>query len=155
MAYNPYSYPGYTQNISSGTTDLMSVPWVSSIQEVESTRVPYGKQLFMDRNHDYFYVKDYTGLIKCYRFEEAPPPSTYTIQDTNNFVTKQEFDELRQKYEQLIAASTDTTATQPTQSNEYSQTNAAVQWNTGASQATVLQSNSTDGADTFATQQPS
>ena len=152
MPYNPYS-PSYPYNIQSGTTDLQGVTWVNSLIEVEATRVPYGKQIFMDRNNPYFYVKDYTGVIKCFKFEEVPLPS----QNPDNYVTKEEFDQLRMQYEQLVSTVSATTATQPAEPAQPYVDHAAdvaVPGDTGASQAGVLQQGSPDGAVTITAQQP-
>lgn len=153
MAYNPYASPGYPANyIPSGTADIAGVTWVSSYQEALSAIVPYGKQLFMERNQNVFYVKDNTGAIKAFKFEEMPMPSN----DPSNFVTKKEFDELKAKYEQLIQQ-------QPVQTSGYittiesastDGTTQELQWESTAGTAGVLQQSGTDGINGVTAQQP-
>lgn len=150
MPYNPYSYPGYPHNIQSGTSDITGVSWVSTIDEVKSSHIPFGKQIFMDKNSNLFYVKDYTGSIKAFKFEECELPST----NPENFVTKAEFDQLKEKYEHLVATYSAPAAIQPAQPNADLSANAAVQWNPGASQAAVLQSDCINGNDPITAQQP-
>lgn len=149
MQYNSYGSPGYPASyIPSGTADISGVTWVSSFQEVQSSIVPYGKQLYMQRDQDIFYVKDHTGTTKAFKFEEIPLPSN----DPSNYVTKKEFEELRQKYEQLVQQQSATTAIQP----EPVAINAGteeLQWNTGASSTGVLQQGGSDGFNPISVEQ--
>lgn len=150
MAYNPFGYPGYAQNIQSGTTDIQGVTWVSSIDEVKPATVPFGKQIFMDRNNDIFYVKDSMGSIKAFSFKEIPIPSN----NPADFVTKNEFARLEEKIEQLIATTSAATATQQPQPNADYAADATVQWDAGASQTTVLQPDCVNGTNQVAVEQP-
>lgn len=135
MAYNPYGYQG-TPNIPSGTNDIQGAPWVSSIDEVRAASVFYGRQIFMDQNEQIFYIKSHSGEIKAFKFEEIP---TSTTVDMSNYVTKEQFEDLRMKYEQLIQQQSTTAAVneQPQSNGNYA-TNETVPGYTGTSQGTVL-----------------
>lgn len=149
MPYNPYGgYPGFA-NIQSGTSDINGVPQVSSIEEVKAASVPYGVSIFFTKdNSNLFYAKNSNGLIKCFKYQEVPIPSN----DPQNFVTKQEFDDLRTKYEQLAqqyaTVQPATTAT-TVQSSVYNASDAELPGNTGTSEAAILQPGSSDGIDPF------
>ncbi len=156
MNYNFYGFPGMpmANNIQSGTSDIQGVPGVSSINEVYSASVPYGKQIFMDRNQYVFYLKDYTGNIKAFSFKEIPVPGVGP--NMENYVTREEFDNLRNKYEQLIntdANATTNTTAQPNaqQSTQPVANYATTQYDSTASTTGVLQSGSTDGIDPYTT----
>ena len=151
MPYPSYGNPGFTTlpYIPSGTADIAGVTWVSGLQEVQSAIVPYGKQLYMQRDQDIFYVKDHTGSLKAFRFQEIPLPSN----DPSNYVTKQEFDELKAKYEQLIQQQPSSSSFQ-SEPVAISATDTELQWNTGASTAGVLQQGSTDGNYGVTVEQP-
>lgn len=146
MSYPNYGFPGYPNNIQSGTADTLGISWVSSIEEVRSYHVPFGKQVFMDRNQDIFYVKNTAGEIKAFSFKETSIPSL----SPENYVTKQEFDELRTKYEQLIQQQSAATGTQSFTNNA---TDATVQGITGGSQTAAMQPVSVDGNNANTAQQ--
>ena len=152
MPYNPYGNPGYSAPyIPSGTADIAGVTWVSSIQEVQSAIVPYGKQLYMQRDQDIFYVKDHTGALKAFKFQEIPLPSN----DPSNYVTKQEFDELKAKYEQLIQQQqSNTYSTNWSEPVAISATAEELQWQPTGSSAGVLQQGGTDGTNGVTVEQP-
>ena len=153
MPYNPYGNPGYpAPYIPSGTADIAGVTWVSSFDEARNAIVPYGKQLFMHSDDKQFYVKDRSGAIKAFKFEEIPLPSN----DPSNFVTKQEFEELRRQYESLVQQQSGTITASPNISEPIAinATDATIQGNTGASQAGVLQQNSGNGAYEVPIEQP-
>lgn len=142
MSYNMFGYPMYP-NIQSGTNDIQGVRWVASIEEVRAASVPYGKSLFMDNNQDVFYVKDSNGSVKSFSFKEIPQPTP------ENFVTRQEFDDLRSKYEQLVQSTQQPiTGQQIVQPDANSSNDESVQWQPGASQAGAMQSDSIDGVVT-------
>lgn len=152
MPYNSYGNPSFTAlpYIPSGTADIAGVTWVSSFNEVQAALVPYGKQLFMQRDQNIFYVKDHTGALKAFKFEDIPLPSN----DPSNYVTKAEFDELKAKYEQLI---------QQQQSNTYAanwsepvavgSTAEELQRQSTASSGGILQQGSTDGTNAVTAEQ--
>lgn len=144
MAYNPYGYPGYTPTIVSGTADIQGVPWVSTIDEVRSAPVFSGKQMFMDRNANKFYVKDQYGNMKAFEFTEVPLEVT-----PDNYVTKQEFEELRSKYEQLVNANWQPAAQPAVQPVADA---ATAQYVTSAGEAGVLQQGGANGNDPCAAQ---
>lgn len=151
MPYNPYGTPGFpAPYISSGTNDIAGITWVSSLQEVQSAIVPYGKQLFMHRSEKQFFIKDHTGVMKAFKFEEMPLPSN----DPANFVTKAEFEELRQKYESLVQQQTNTYTTNWNEPVATNATTEELQWNTGTSTAGVLQQSGTDGINQVPIEQP-
>jgi len=56
-----------------------------------------GRTLLMDEDEDVFYIKEVSGYgnatIRRFRFEEIPEPKQ------PEYVTKDEFDELRRRYE--------------------------------------------------------
>lgn len=148
MPYNPYGYPGYATNIQSGTNDINGVPQVSSIEEVKAATVPYGVSIFFTKgDSNIFYAKNHQGTIKAFKYEEIPIPSN----DPQNFVTKAEFDQLRSQYEQLAQqyAAQQSAATQP-RPVVYNEGDPELPGNTGASEATVLQSGGSDGFDAIA-----
>lgn len=147
MPYNqPYGYPGYAMNIPSGTADTINgVPQVSSIDEVRAASVPYGVTIFMT-DHDVFYAKNSQGLIKAFKFEEVPIPSN----DPQNFVTREEFDNLRRQYEQLTQQYATATAT-PIAAQPIANT-ATTQYDSTAGTAGIVQPNSQNGMDTTASE---
>lgn len=130
MTYNQFS-PMYPYNIPSGTNDIQGVRWVSSIDEVRATTVPFGRQIFMNQDNDIFYIKDTSGNIRCFEYKETDPPVP------ENFVTRKEFDELRSKYEQLVQQQS-ANANQPQSVTDHAR-NAELSGNSGASQGGVLQ----------------
>lgn len=137
MQYNPFGYSAYMPtNIPSGTNDIQGVRWVASIDEVRAYSVPYGRAMFMNNQDQIFYIKDQSGDIRVFKFEEIEQPKP------ENMVTRQEFEELKAKYESLIQQQSTANQFQPAQSNATNASNAELQWNTGASQAGVLQPNS-------------
>lgn len=160
MAYNQSILPGYVPNIQSSANDIQGVPWVSSIDEVKSASVFNGVRLFMDNSDKVFYSKNMNGEIRAFKFEEIPIPSN----NPANFVTKQEFEELKAKYDQLLqmqGAMTNAesvvqqqaaTIEQPAQSNADNAGYEVVPGFTGTSQAGVLQPSGTDGSDAITTQ---
>lgn len=151
MTYNAYGNPSFTTlpYQPSGTAGIAGVTWVSSLQEAQSAIVSFGKQLFMLRDQNIFYVKDSTGALKAFKFEEIPLPSN----DPSNYVTKAEFNELRQKYEQLVQQQ----QFKPTLQLESYATNAdapELQHDAGASSTAILQQGSGDGPDRVTVEQP-
>ncbi len=147
-----YGFPTYmpfgAPDTQSGTNDLQGVRWVAGMEEVKAASVPFGRSIFMERNNDIFYVKDTNGNIRSFKYKEIPQPTP------ENFVTRQEFDDLRNKYEQLIQSNTATT--QPTTQQPVIQqptpqqpitvqpagSDENVQWDTGTGEATVLSNGS-------------
>ena len=78
---------------------IAGVRFVNGIGEARSVAIPYGsKALFMDAGEDVFYVKetDMTGAstVDMYRFEKVEPRDGY--------VTRAEFEELKEAYESAI-----------------------------------------------------
>lgn len=147
MQYNQFGGFGYPQNIQPGTTGYSGISEASSIDEVKATSVPYGVSLFMMRDGNIFYAKNSQGIIKCFKYEELPMPSN----DPQNFVSRAEFNELKEKYDELIARQygAATTAAQPIQQTA-TQPVADVtttQYDTGASQAGALQPDSSNEFD--------
>ena len=152
MPYPTYGNPSFTAlpYIPSGTADIAGVTWVSGFDEARNAIVPYGKQLFMHRNEQQFYVKDHSGAIKAFKFQEIPLPSN----DPSNFVTKQEFEELRQKYESLVQQQQQNTyATGWNEPVANNATDATVQGFTGTGEAGVLQQDSFNGTDGITVEQ--
>lgn len=152
MAYTGYGYPGMP-NIQSGTSDITGVPWVSSIDEVRAAQIPFGydRQIFFDHNNDIFYMKWSSGQIRAFSFSEIQLPSNNPM----NFVSRQEFDDLRSKYEQLVQSIQHPTVgqSQPAESVPGASANEAVPGNTGAGQAAVLPNGTSDGNGSVANQQ--
>lgn len=142
MPYPNFSYPGYPSTIPSGTADTLGISWVTSLDEVRGHNVPFGQHIFMDRNSDIFYAKNPQGEIKAFKFQETPLPGTMQPGD---YVTKQEFEDLRNKYEQLIQQQSVATTTAVSEPIIVNATDATVPGNTGTSEAGVLQQSGTDG----------
>ena len=138
----PYGYSAQADQhiFQSGTNDILGVRRVSNPEEVKTTLVPYGRQLFMDVGRDIFYVKDSSGEIRCFAFKPIPMP------EPESFVTQSQFEELKQKYEQLVRSiSTNAPAESsvPAEATATAQPvaiSATVEPDTGASQAGVYQS---------------
>lgn len=137
---NYAGFPAYPNTYQSGTNDITGVCWVSGVDEVRATSVPFGRQLFMNNAQDIFYIKGSNGAIKAFKFEEIQLPTP------ENLVTRAEFDELRSKYEQLVQSTQRSQQQQP-QSYADNAGNAEFPGNPGASQATVHPINSGFGND--------
>lgn len=150
MSYNPYGIQGIPSYMQSGTTDfIQGVPWVSSVDEVRSASVFYGRQMFIDKNNNVFYIKDTMGQIKAFAFEEVPVPGQAVI-DPSKYVTKEEFDELRSQYEQLIQQQS---APVTIQSDANNAADATIPGDSGTSQAGIFQPGFTNGNGSTASQQ--
>lgn len=93
-------YPTMQTNVS----DIQGIRWVSSIEEVRAASVPWGRAIFMDNTQDVFYIKSSNGSVSAYKFEAIQMPAP------ENFVTRQEFDDLKDKYEQLIKSASQQSA---------------------------------------------
>ncbi len=132
MQYNGFGYQAYS-NMSSTQDDISGVRLVSSIDEVRAASV-FGRQLFMHRDEDMFYVKDQNGSIRCFSFEEVQSPPA------GDYVTRKEFDELRSRYEQLIRSAAATPQQQQLvpEPDAGNANGSQLQWNAGAGQASVL-----------------
>lgn len=151
MPYNPFGYPAYMapNNIPSGTNDIQGVRWVASIDEVRAFSVPYGiREIFMKQDEQVFYIKDYTGNIRMFTFEEVEQPKP------ENIVTRKEFEELKAKYESLIQQQSTANQFQSAQPVAVNASNAELPGNTGASQAGVLQPNSGYESNGIPVEQP-
>lgn len=147
MPYSPYGGFGFPQNIQPGTTGYSGVSEASSIDEVRAASVPYGVSLFMMHDGNIFYAKNSQGVIKCFKYEELPIPSN----DPQNFVSRAEFNDLKEKYNELIArqygaAATTAQPIQPTATQPVADV-ATAQYDTGASQAGALQPDSSNELD--------
>lgn len=99
------------------TTPIQNVSWitVNGIQGAKEHQVPANTtHWLMDSNDSVFYVKsaDEFGVskqFKAYRFEEVNiAPAVETVQtqqiDTSMFISREEFDELKEKIDQLATA---------------------------------------------------
>ena len=153
MPYNPYGNLGYLPNIQSGTSGYSGVSEVSSIDEVKAASVLYGVGLFMDRTNNLFYAKNSQGLIKAFEYKEIQIPSN----NPQNFVSRAEFNELKEKYDELVRqhATEPTAATQPNVNADQqwqpatndTVSTTATQYDTGASNTGVLQQGGTNEFD--------
>lgn len=79
---------------------IAGVRFVGGIEEARSVPIPYGSRaLLMDAGSDVFYVKstDQAGAstIEAYRFERIEP-------EEREYVTREEFEELRRAYESVV-----------------------------------------------------
>lgn len=133
-SYMPFGTPA---NIQSGTNDnIQGVRWVANIEEVRASSVPYGyRSLFLDNNNPIMYLKDYNGNVRQFSIKEIEQPKP------ENFVTKQELEEVKRSYESIIDEFRATIAqytAQPTTDVT------AAQYNTGASNTGVLQPSSSN-----------
>lgn len=89
----------YYQNSSPSS----GIKFVNNIQEVNNCwLVPGTQAIFMDRNKDRFYLKetDFNGFSVTTEYEfkkvEYPP------ENSNSYITKEEFEQWREKYESII-----------------------------------------------------
>lgn len=141
-------YPAYLQpTYQSGTNDIQGVCWVSGVDEVRATTVPFGRQMFMHNDEPIFYIKSSNGTIEAFKFEET------TIPTPENCVTREEFDELRSKYESIVQSIQQSQPQQP-QPSPSNASNAGIPGFSGTGQATVYPDNSGFGNDEIPAQQP-
>lgn len=142
MPYPYFGNLGYPQlqNTQPGTSGYSGISEVSSIDEVKAASVLYGVSIFMDRNGGHFYAKNSQGLIKAFKYEEIPIPSN----DPQNFVSRAEFDQLKEMYNDLASRqyAAAAAAQSVAQSDAANAGSAAVPGNTGASQGTTDPGNS-------------
>lgn len=78
---------------------------VNSFEEAKSYPVLFNtSEILLDNNRDVFYVKSVDGMgkytINTYRFEQIENEKPLTA---DNFVTKQQFDNLSSKLDQMMA----------------------------------------------------
>lgn len=133
---------------------IEGVRWVSGIDEVNGTVIGFGKAaVFMFSNENAFAIKsvDPTGVptVKVFDFTERPP-ANQTVLDPGQYVTKEEFDELRRKYEQLAqqpAAAADPVAPAELGSSQHHADDAVVPGNPAAGAGSVLQPGGVYGMD--------
>ena len=83
---------------------------VNSFEEAKSYPVLFNtSEILLDNNRDVFYVKTVDGMgkytINTYKFEQIENERPLTA---DNFVTKQQFDDLSTKLDQMIAMMTST-----------------------------------------------
>lgn len=135
-AHAPFGTPAYIQ---SGTNDIQGVNWVSSFDEVRAASVPFGRKMFMENNEQIFHIKDSNGSIMSFKFEEIPQPTPA------NFVTRQEFDDLRSKYESLVQQQQAAAVQQSAQFDAIAPSSQLVPGDTGASQGAVHPNDSGSG----------
>lgn len=82
-------------------TPSCNVKFVDSIQEVNNYwLVPGTKVIFLDKNKDSFYLKetDFNGFSVTteYKFKKVEYPAD------NGYITKEEFEQWKEKYESII-----------------------------------------------------
>lgn len=114
---NPWTYtptqtvpqvPQTSYGIQNGS--LNNIVWVSNEQEASAFPVSTGGSvLMMDRNTNRFYIKTVTqnGVLlpmEIYEFNPIKKDAPQTA-DTGNYVTKDEFNELKKMLEDLTAPS--------------------------------------------------
>ena len=83
---------------------------VNSFEEAKSYPVLFNtSEILLDNNRDVFYVKTVDGMgkytINTYKFEQIENERPLTA---DNFVTKQQFDNLSTKLDQMMAMMTST-----------------------------------------------
>lgn len=114
---NPWTYtpsqtvqqvPQSSYGIQNG--NLNNIIWVANEQEASAFPVSTGGSvLMMDRNTNRFYIKTVTqnGVLLPMEVYEFNPIKKETTQqtDTSNYVTKDEFNELKKMLEDLTAPS--------------------------------------------------
>lgn len=98
MYYGYQPYPVYQPMPQS--QGIVGVRFVNGMDEAKSVAIPYGtKALFMDMNEDAFYIKetDATGAstVDMYTFTKVEP-------EHEDYVTRAEFEELKQRYESVV-----------------------------------------------------
>ena len=89
----------YYQNSSPSS----GIKFVNNIQEVNNCwLVPGTQAIFMDRNKDRFYLKetDFNGFSVTteYEFKKVE----YPLENSNSYITKEEFEQWKEKYESII-----------------------------------------------------
>ena len=89
----------YYQNSSPSS----GIKFVNGIQEVNNYwLVPGTQAIFMDRNKDRFYLKetDFNGFSVTteYEFKKVEYPQ----ENPSNYITKEEFEQWKEKYESII-----------------------------------------------------
>ena len=90
---------------------------VNSFEEAKSYPVLFNtSEILLDNNRDVFYVKTVDGMgkytISTYKFEQIENERPLTA---DNFVTKQQFDDLSTKFDQMMAMMA---STQPNAMNQ-------------------------------------
>lgn len=117
---------------------------VNSFEEAKSYPVLFNtSEILLDNNRDVFYVKSVDGMgkytINTYRFEQIENEKPLTA---DNFVTKQQFDNLSSKLDQMMAMMATTQLNSMNQGGNTDgqqhpeqQTNAATQRNARAKQS--------------------
>ena len=116
--YNQYSYPQYQQPKMIAGDELKFVNGIESARQYQL--YPNSKAILMDANEDKFYLveSDASGIstIKTYRFELEPEPAPI---DLNNYITRQELEEVLKKYELTSKQSKSTDAAKSTASKQF------------------------------------
>lgn len=145
MQFMPQYGLGYPNNIQSGTTGYSGISEVSSLDEVKAASVPFGVHIYMSNSSNTFYAKNTQGVIKAFKFEEMPMPSN----NPENFVTREEFDDLRRQYEQLAQqhATSATAKPIPQWTGQPIANVATAQYDTTTSATGVMQQDSSNGMD--------
>ena len=109
--FNPYgfNYPNYFQQQSQITTSepqISGVKFVNNLQEANNCNIPLGtKAIFMDKNQDKFYLKetDFNNFSTVTEYEFKKVDNTPKEKKTDSgFITREEFEEWRNKYESTI-----------------------------------------------------
>lgn len=101
----PYYQPYPIYQPSPMQQGIAGVRFVGGEDEAKAVAIPYGtKALFMDANEDAFYIKETDGAgastIEKYAFRKVEP-------EKPEYVTREEFDELRRAYESTVRAGAD------------------------------------------------
>ena len=119
MVYQyPNYYPQYQQPKMIAGDELKFVNGIESARQYQL--YPNSKAILMDANEDKFYLveSDASGIsaIKTYRFELEPEPAPI---DLNNYITRQELEEVLKKYELTSKQSKSTDAAKSTASKQF------------------------------------
>lgn len=102
-SYQPYYQPYPVYQPAPQAQGIAGVRFVSGEEEARSVAIPYGtRALFMDANEDAFYIKETDGAgastVEEYEFRKVEPKR-------EEYVTRAEFDELKEAYESALRQS--------------------------------------------------
>ena len=100
--YNPYYNQQMLNYYPRPISQIQGVKFVHSLQEAQACSIPLGtRSIFMNQDEDIFYLKetDFNGVSNVveYEFKKREP-----VQERKDYITKEEFEEWRKRYEQSI-----------------------------------------------------
>lgn len=116
--FNPYNGQFDVGAVQQQKPPIQGIKFVQNLQEAQNSMIPLGsKAVFMDKNEDIFYLKetDYNGIsnVSSYRFSKIEP-----IQETKDYITRAEFEQWKEEYEQSLRNDRQFAAPQPASNDE-------------------------------------